>query len=134
MVLTQISADKVKTQKNSGPLSNSVSNLQQPSVHEAAHRFSKNYSSSVKEKVVSKLQPPEQKVISILYMEGWIENEELYNGKFSLYLDYYSRNVCGFSCVAAHVGESRMSMADVVRSIATSTGYSTLSWSYNPMS
>lgn len=114
MVLTQISADKVKTQKNSGPLSNSVSNLQQPSVHEAAHRFSKNYSSSVKEKVVSKLQPPEQKVISILYMEGWIENEELYNGKFSLYLDYYSRNVCGFSCVAAHVGESRVSMADVV--------------------
>lgn len=63
----------------------------------------------------AKLEAPlAQNSVTVLFMEGWVDFPDFYNSDFSIYLDFFSPQLCGCLCRAFRTGESRFSAADVV--------------------
>lgn len=73
----------------------------------------------VKEEIQAKpakiaVQEVKEKMKIILFMEGWVDYPEFYNSAFLMYLDYNSKDACGYKCMAYRTGERKFSSADVI--------------------
>ena len=64
---------------------------------------------------VTKNMPPTKPFSqTIMFMEGWVENEDFYNGEFSVFFYQYAKPQCGYRCTIVRTGEVRFASADVV--------------------